>query len=101
MSMNRDNFKKELFDISNNEFRRNGFTLSVEARMQLREIISAGVDRMLYEEMHNDFALSRARKNIIVLSRKLCDIETSPRRIVENRTFTAARFKICPIWPFC
>ncbi|WP_158267693.1 hypothetical protein [Prevotella sp. oral taxon 313] len=55
--MNRDNFKKELFDISNNEFRRNGFTLSVEARMQLREIISAGVDRMSYEDMHNDFAL--------------------------------------------
>lgn len=99
--MNRDDFKSELFDVSNNEFRRNGFTLSIEATRQMRELISAGVDRMSYEEMTNESDLSRARHNIIIISRRLCSLEDSPRRVVENRTFTAERFRICPIWPFC
>lgn len=96
-----NDFKRELFDISNNEFRKNDFTLSVEAERQMRELISAGVDRMSYEEMVNESDLLRARRNIIELSRRLCNIKASPRRIVENRMFTAARFRICPIWPFC
>ncbi len=99
--MNRIEFKEELLKLANTEVNNHGFIFSIATSSQIKEMISSGVDRMSPTEFNDTAYLSLAKRNIVELSRRLCERETSKNRIVDNRTFTAARFSICPLWPFC
>lgn len=99
--MNKKQFENELLSLTQDQVQKYGYHFSLETQEQLRELISSGVNRMEYSGKTTPQDLDLARRNILELSKKLCENEASRFKIVEQRTFTDARFTICPLWPFC
>lgn len=73
------------------------------AEEQLKEIVHNAVyNTMTEKDINSPDQVLRARRNMRFLCNKLCDRARQENKlIVENRSFSAARFSLCPIWPFC
>ena len=100
--MTRDELIASLLHEAYNEADRHYCKFSADADAQLRELITAGVDRMSVAERHNGSRVAEAQHNIRILCEDICKRTRRDRHvIVENRTFSSARFSICPLWPFC
>lgn len=98
--------KEELIDRllkeAYNEVHRYNCQFSANADAQLRELISAGVERMSVAERYDGSRIAMAQSNMRFLCKKLCEqTRHGDGLIVENRTFSSARMSICPLWPFC
>lgn len=98
--------KEELIDSllreAYNEVNRHHCRFSANADAQLRELITAGVERMSMSERYNGLKIAEAQSNMRFLCKKLCERTLRGNEvIVENRTFSIARMSICPLWPFC
>lgn len=100
--MTRDELITSLIQKAHDEVNRHNCQFSAEANLQLRELVTAGVNRMTVAERNNGARLAEAERNIRFLCKKLCErTQDENRQIVENRTFSSARISICPLWPFC
>lgn len=100
--MTRDELIASLLHEAYNEADRHYCKFSADADAQLRELITAGVDRMSVAERHNGSRVAEAQHNIRILCEDICKRTRRDRHvIVENRTFSSARLSICPLWPFC
>ena len=100
--MTRDELIASLLHEAYNEADRHYCKFSADADAQLRELITAGVDRMSVAERHNGSRVAEAQHNIRILCEDICKRTRRDRHvIVENRTFSCARLSICPLWPFC
>ena len=102
MDAYRDELIASLLHEAYNEADRHYCKFSADADAQLRELITAGVDRMSVAERHNGSRVAEAQHNIRILCEDICKRTRRDRHvIVENRTFSSARLSICPLWPFC
>ena len=100
--MTRDELIASLLHEAYNEADRHYCKFSADADAQLRELTTAGVDRMSVAERHNGSRVAEAQHNIRILCEDICKRTRRDRHvIVENRTFSSARLSICPLWPFC
>lgn len=100
--MTREELIASLLQEAHNEVRKHHCWFSVDADTQLRELITAGVERMTEAERHNVSKIAEAQHNMRFLCVKLCEqTRRENRLLVENRTFSYARLSICPLWPFC
>ena len=100
--MTRDELIASLLHEAYNEADRHYCKFSADADAQLRELITAGVDRMSVAERHNGSRVAEAQHNIRILCEDICKRTRRDRHvIVENRTLSSARLSICPLWPFC
>lgn len=100
--MTREELISSLILEAHGEVRRSNCQFSNEADAQLREMVTAGVDRMTVAERYNNEKIAEAKHNIRYLCEQLCERTLRERRIiVENRTFSSTRMTICPLWPFC
>lgn len=100
--MTREELKASLIKEAYNEVNRHNCQFSADADAQLRELVSAGVDRMTVEERYNGAKIAETQRNMRFLCQQLCErTRRESRVIVENRTFSSARLSICPLWPFC
>lgn len=99
--MDNNRFKEELHNRAISEVTRRGYSFSSEANNQLLNLIAEGVNRMNNTGRTSHINMDEARRNMTYLCIKLVERENSKNHIVESRTFTSARFSICPLWPFC
>lgn len=100
--MTREELIANLIREAHNEVNRHNCQFASDADAQLRELITAGVDRMTVAERNNGLKIAEAQRNMRFLCQKLCERTRQENRIiVENRTFSSARMSICPLWPFC
>lgn len=100
--MTREELINSLIQEAHNEVNRHNCRFSTEAEVQLRELVTAGVNRMTELERNDSMKIAEARRNMRYLSVKICEqTKRENRLIVENRTFSSARISICPLWPFC
>lgn len=100
--MTRDELISSLIQEAYSEVSRHNCQFATDADAQLRELVSAGVDRMTFAERNNGLKIAEAQRNMRFLCQKLCErTRRENRMIVENRTFSSARMSICPLWPFC
>lgn len=100
--MTREELIASLIREAHYEVNRHYCQFSSDADAQLRELVTAGVDRMTVTERNNGLKIAEAQRNIRFLCQKLCErTRRENRMIVENRTFSSARMSICPLWPFC
>lgn len=100
--MTRDELISSLIQKAYNEVSRHSCQFSAAADAQLRELVSAGVDRMTVAERYDGAKIAEAERNMRYLCEQLCErTRRESRLIVENRTFSSARLSICPLWPFC
>ena len=100
--MTRDELIASLLHEAYNEADRHYCKFSADADAQLRELITAGVDRMSVAERHNGSRVAEAQQNIRILCEDICKRTGRDSHVmVENRTFSSARLSICPLWPFC
>lgn len=100
--MTRDELISNLIQEAYSEVSRHNCQFSTDADSQLRELVTAGVDRMTFTERNNGLKIAEAQRNMRFLCQKLCErTRRENRMIVENRTFSSARMSICPLWPFC
>ena len=100
--MTREELIANLIREAHNEVNRHNCQFASDADAQLRELITAGVDRMTVAERNNGLKIAEAQRNMRFLCQKLCErTRRENRMIVENRTFSSARMSICPLWPFC
>ena len=100
--MTREELIASLLQEAHNEVRKHHCRFSVDADAQLRELITAGVERMTEAERRNVSKIAEAQRNMRYLCEKLCErTRRENRLLVENRTFSNARLSICPLWPFC
>lgn len=98
--MDSNQFKTELHRLAVSEVAKSNYSFSREADEQLINIISEGVDRMGGTGRTSEVDMAIARLHMRELCKMLVERETSIY-IVESRTFSATRFSICPLWPFC
>ena len=100
--MTRDELISSLIQEAYGEVSRHNCQFATDADAQLRELVSAGVDRMSVAERYDGTKIAEAQRNIRYLCEQLCErTRRESRVIVENRTFSSARMSICPLWPFC
>lgn len=100
--MTRDELISSLIREAHNEVNRHNCLFATDADAQLRELVTAGVERMTVTERNNGLKIAEAQRNMRFLCQKLCErTRRESRVIVENRTFSSARMSICPLWPFC
>ena len=100
--MTRDELIASLLQEAYNEVDRHYCRFSADADAQLREMITAGVERMSFAERLDGSKIAEAQHNIRILCEDICKRTRRDRHvIVENRTFSSARLSICPLWPFC
>lgn len=100
--MRKEELIASLIQEAQNEVSKHNCRFSVDADAQLRELITAGVERMTVEERYNGSKIAEAQYNMRFLCEKLCERARSENQLlVENRTFSSARLGICPLWPFC
>ncbi|MDD6076556.1 MAG: hypothetical protein PUB84_07435 [Bacteroidales bacterium] len=100
--MRKEELIASLIQEAHNEVSKHNCRFSVDAEAQLRELITAGVERMTVEERYNGSKIAEAQRNMRYLCEKLCERTRRENRLfVENRTFSSARLGICPLWPFC
>jgi hypothetical protein len=100
--MTREELIANLIREAHNEVNRHNCQFASDADAQLRELITASVDRMTVAERNNGLKIAEAQRNMRFLCQKLCErTRRENRMIVENRTFSSARMSICPLWPFC
>ena len=100
--MTRDELIASLLHEAYNEVDRHYCRFSADADAQLREMITAGVERMSFAERLDESKIAEAQHNIRILCEDICKRTRRDRHvIVENRTFSSARLSICPLWPFC
>lgn len=100
--MTRDELIASLIRQAHNEVSRHNCQFATDADAQLRELVTAGVDRMTAAERYNGAKIAEAERNMRFLCEQLCErTRRENRMIVENRTFSSARMSICPLWPFC
>lgn len=98
--MDNNQFKTELHNIAVSTVGNHGYRFSNDADRQLVDIIEVGISTMNSSGRTTDADMDLARRNMRKLCRELV-LRESSSVIVENRTFSAARFSICPLWPFC
>ena len=100
--MTREELIARLIQLAHNEVAKNNCQFATDADAQLRELVTAGVDRMTLAERYNGVKIAEAERNMRFLCQILCErTHRESRVIVENRTFSSARLSICPLWPFC
>ena len=100
--MTREELIANLIQEAYNEVSRHNCQFATDADAQLRELVSAGVDRMTVAERYNGVKIAEAQRNMRYLCEQLCErTRRESRVIVENRTFSSALMSICPLWPFC
>lgn len=100
--MTREELIVRLIQTARNEVAKHNCQFAVDADAQLRELVTAGVNRMTLAERNNIVKIAEAERNIRFLCQQLCErTRRESRVIVENRTFSSARLSICPLWPFC
>lgn len=101
--MTREQLYKAMLNAAHIEVEHNGYRFSSEAESQLRELLTTAVNRLTFAELTNTVLTTRAQLNTKEFVNRLCEKHRREQSgiIVENRTFTAARFTICPIWPIC
>lgn len=100
--MTREELIASLIREAHNEVNRHNCQFAADADAQLRELVTAGVDRMTVTERNNGLKIAEAQRNMRFLCEQLCErTRRESRVIVENRTFSSARMSICPLWPFC
>lgn len=100
--MTRDELIANLLQEAYNEADRHYCRFSADADAQLRELITAGVERMSLAERYDGSRIAEAQRNMRFLCDKLCErTRRDNSLLVENRTFSNARLSICPLWPFC
>lgn len=100
--MTREELIASLIREAHNEVNRHNCQFAADADAQLRELVTAGVDRMTVTERNNGLKIVEAQQNMRFLCEQLCErTRRESRVIVENRTFSSARLSICPLWPFC
>lgn len=100
--MRKEELIASLIQEAHNEVSKHNCRFSVDAEAQLRELITAGVERMTVEERYNGSNIAEAQRNMRYLCEKICErTRRENRLLVENRTFSSARLRICPLWPFC
>ena len=99
--------RQEVYDsiiaVANAAVRSRNCYFDAEAEKQLHELVLNAVNNtMSWADINDPQQVMRAERNMREICNKLCDRARNENKlIVENRTFTAARFTICPIWPFC
>lgn len=100
--MTRDELIASLVQEAYTEVSRHHCRFATDADAQLRELITAGVERMSITERLDSSKIAEAKRNMRILCEKLCErTRRDNKLIVENRTFSSARLSICPLWPFC
>ena len=100
--MRKEELIESLIQEACNEISRHDCQFSVDAAAQLRELITAGVERMSVAERYNGSKIAESQRNIRILCEDICKRTRHDNRlIVENRTFSSVRLSICPLWPFC
>lgn len=101
--MTREQLFNAMLNAAHIEVENNGYSFSVEAEAQLKELLSSAVNRLTLAELNSTYSTTRAQLNTKEFVSRLCEKHRREHSglIVENRTFTAARFTICPIWPIC
>lgn len=100
--MTREELISSLIREAHNEVNRHNCQFATDADAQLRELVTAGVERMTVTERNNGLKIAEAQRNIRYLCEQLClRTRRENRAVVENRTFSSARMSICPLWPFC
>ncbi len=100
--MRKEELIASLIQEAHNEVSKHNCRFSIDADAQLRELITAGVERMSDAELYNGSKIAEAQHNMRFLCERLCErTRRENRLLVENRTFSSARLSICPLWPFC
>lgn len=100
--MTREELIYSLIQEAHNEVSRHNCQFSAAAEVQLREFVTAGVDRMTISDRYNGSRIAEAQHNM----RRFCvqiseQTKKENRYLVENRTFSSVRLSLCPLWPFC
>ena len=100
--MTKEELISNLIQVAHEEVSKHNCYFSDEADAQLKELVTAGVDRMSLQDRYNNERIATAQNNMRYLCIKVCE-ETKKENhlIVENRTFSSTRWSICPLWPFC
>lgn len=101
--MTREQLINYMLEEAHSEVSRHGYYFAQQAEEQLREIITSGVNRMSSVDLMSISRTNEARNNTKTFVDRICEKHRREHSgiIVENRTFTEARFSICPIWPLC
>lgn len=99
--MTRQELIEHLIAVAHSEVANHNCRFEPAAELQLRELVTSGVDTMIRTNQNTINGVDRASNNMRLLCKKLCDRAIRTNRIVENREFSNARWTICPIWPFC
>lgn len=101
--MTRQEVYDRIITVSHDTVKSRHCYFDAEAEKQLSELVwNAVYNTMSFADINNPLQVARAENNMRDLCNKLCDRARNENKlIVENRVFSAARFSLCPIWPFC
>lgn len=101
--MTRQEFKQNLLESATRVSRSLNYRLTDEVEVNLKELISSGVERMTSTEFVSELRRQEAERNLNRLVEYMVNNAKSRNLSdrLDTRSFSAVRMSICPLWPFC
>jgi hypothetical protein len=99
----REGLKIRLYKSALNRAKINNYTFSPYTKLELNRFINEGVDKMSSTEYSSDLSRQIAEENLMMFI-DVMNNENNRNRMDESpddTSFTNARMRVCPLWPFC
>ncbi len=96
-------FKKHLYDAAEKRIKQQNFNFNSLTSINLKAFIDSGVDKMSDSDLADANRKSLAEINLVKLIDAMAKegIKRSLTESLDSKTFSDARFSLCPLWPFC
>ena len=96
-----EELKQRLYQAAQRRAFQVNLKLSPQANNWLENFIDQGVDKMTPLDLRTKSRLDLAETNIVTLVENVASGRIDLSESVGDRTFSEARMRLCPLWPFC